>query len=112
MPCSVCGHKTRRGRSLCYRHGGSGGPSRARAKKAPTIPVAVAASDAQALVLEALSKFEDALFAQAASKGVSDSLEKQFDRYQKLKALALQGVDGEATAAMRLALIDVIKLVF
>jgi hypothetical protein len=77
-------------------------------------PVFGAKPDATALAAEALAKIEDLLVVKAAANGVSKELEKEFEKYQKLKALALgRGTTaGEASTAMRMTLISAIKLVF
>ncbi len=65
--------------------------------------------------LNALVALEDALVTMAAqsTNGVGAELEKHFDRYQKVKAIALRpGTPGEERAALRLALIEAVKLVF
>lgn len=65
--------------------------------------------------LHALNALEDALVTIAAqsSNGVSAELEKRFHRYQAIKALALRpSTAGEERAALRLCLIEAVKLVF
>jgi hypothetical protein len=63
--------------------------------------------------LAALAALEDALITIAATNGVNVALEKQFDKYQKLKAVALRpGTSGEELAFLRAALIEAVKLVF
>jgi hypothetical protein len=89
------------------------GPSRTRGTRsgpAFSAPKPTAAT----VTVEALAKLEDALVVVAAERGVTPQLEKQFERYQKLKAHALgRGTTGpEAQTAMRLALIEAVKLVF
>lgn len=61
----------------------------------------------------ALLAVETALVLRAKQEGITDSLEKQFARYAKVKAVALRpGTPGEERAAVRRALIDAVNLVF
>jgi hypothetical protein len=104
------------------------GPRRPRAPRAPHRPttrkVFASGPTAADLKLEALAKIEDAL---AAALGEATTItpeqEKAFDRYQKIKALALGklqslqlGTPGttpaEANTALRTAIIDAVKLAF
>jgi hypothetical protein len=71
--------------------------------------------------LQALAKLEDALVLRLGQKGhtITDDQRKAFDRYQKVKALALGGIKStnettrnEALLAMRMAAVDAVKLVF
>jgi hypothetical protein len=94
-------------------------PRTPRAPRAPGRPkrgqaFATPKPNRQALALEALSKFEDLLVVTASENGVTAQLEKQFERYQKVKALAIGAgtTAPEALAAMRLALIEAVKLCF
>lgn len=77
------------------------------------IPPAAVARKSGELLLEALAKLEDALVAAADEKGVGPELEKQFERYQKVKALALHPMtgDNEKRAAMRTALVEALRMV-
>lgn len=64
--------------------------------------------------LAALAALENALIVKAKVFGVTDEMEVQFSRYQKLKALALNegAFDNEAKIAFRRSLITAINLVF
>ena len=74
--------------------------------------------DPVALSIQALATLEDALVAKLACTVITDSAERAFARYQKVKALALGGLRStcpetvaEATSALRFAAIEAIKLV-
>lgn len=77
------------------------------------IPPAAVAKPATVLLMEALATLEDALVAKAADSGLTAELEKQFEQYQKVKALALHPHTGdmEKRAAMRAALVAAIRMV-
>lgn len=63
--------------------------------------------------LYAMVALETALVSKARESGITDPMRKEFARYQKVKALALGGMtDGETRAAVRLALLELVKLVF
>jgi hypothetical protein len=95
-----------------------GAPRRARAAQGARPPKGVAFAPAPShrdLLLVALSATEDALMARLQKPGaVTADARKAFDRYTKLKALALGAgtPDNEAYAALRMACIEVMKLAF
>lgn len=61
----------------------------------------------------ALNALENALVANAKVVGVTPEVDKAFVRYNKIKSLALGAkTDGEMNAALRHAMIDLVKLVF
>lgn len=65
--------------------------------------------------LKALGLLEDALIERAMEPSfkMTDDLEKQWARYNKIKALALQpGTTAEGRVALKTALVKVIDLVF
>lgn len=63
--------------------------------------------------LYAMNALENAIIARATEVGITADVTKAFTRYQKIKALALGAkTDGEARAALRASLIDLIKLTF
>lgn len=57
---------------------------------------------------------ENALVVRAKKDGITPEMDKAFQRYQKLKALALNAgaFDNEAKSALRLSFTEIIKLVF
>jgi hypothetical protein len=61
--------------------------------------------------LFALAVLEDALVAKARV-GTTPDMDRAFVKYQKIKALALRGVGGEADVALRMALLELVRLVF
>lgn len=64
-------------------------------------------------VLFALSAMENALVAKAQKSGITQEMEKGFARYNKIKSLFLGAkTDGETRAALRAAVIDLVKLTF
>lgn len=64
-------------------------------------------------VLHALAAMENALVITATKKGITPDMRDGFAKYQKLKALALQSnVAGEASTALRMAVIQLVKTVF
>lgn len=82
-------------------------------------PVDISKLSAADAALVAMESMENALVAKAKeeakkNKGVlPQEMEKAFARYQKVKALALGGqTSGELRAALRLALIELVKMVF
>ena len=117
MRCSQCGGRAK-GRVCAHCRKGKRTttytpPSAAVVDPGNAFASIPAAADPQTMTLHALVALEDALTAQAAVVGVSDELEKRFERYQKLKSLALRaGTESEARTAMRMTLIEVVKLVF
>lgn len=64
--------------------------------------------------LFALNALENALVSNASKYGVTDEMNRAFARYQKCKALAIgRGTTAnEAKTAMRMALIDIVKLLW
>jgi len=70
-------------------------------------------SDPRALAFEALAKLEEALVAKAKKTGITPEMNSAFERYQKIKARALQpGTISEGDVALRLGTVELIKLVF
>jgi hypothetical protein len=56
---------------------------------------------------------ENALVIASKSIDITPSIEKAFDRYNKLKAMAMRpGSENEGNMAARMAIIDLVKLVF
>jgi hypothetical protein len=89
---------------------GSTGPTKTTTKKAA---FATPKLDARTVAFEALAKLEDALVARATESGITPEAAAAFEKYQKLKALALQpGTTHEGRTALRLATIELVKLVF
>lgn len=73
-------------------------------------PATLSPEDAQ---LFAMSALENALVARAKKTGITDDMRKAFLRYQKIKALALGAkTAGEEQSALRMAMIDLVKMVF
>ena len=67
---------------------------------------------AQEAALAALAALEHAVIVRASETGAAD-LERAWDRLQKCKALALRpGTQMEGRAALRVALVEAVKLVF
>lgn len=65
-----------------------------------------------ALVLNALAAME-AVIIEVATKNITPEAEKQWEKYQKVKALALNaGTKGEEYSAMKQALVLAVKLAF
>ena len=71
------------------------------------------------LQVQALAKLEDALVMTAQEKGITAATEAAFTKYQKLKTMALAqsptsnlALRNEANVAMRMALIEIIKIAF
>jgi Winged helix-turn-helix DNA-binding len=63
--------------------------------------------------LFAMNALENALVTQARETGITFEMEKSFATYNKVKALALGALTpGEETAAMRQALLGLVRLVF
>lgn len=61
----------------------------------------------------AMLALENALVVVAKSKGITPEMEKAFDRYNKLKAMAMRpGSKNEGEMAARQAILDVVKVVF
>lgn len=64
--------------------------------------------------LKAMSLLEDALIERAShpSFKLTDDIERQWARYSKLKAVAMQpGSDQEGRQALKMAIVEVVKLV-
>ena len=73
--------------------------------------------DRRQLLLVALASLEDAFVVKLAETGISPEVRKSYDRYQKLKALALGATTNAATvteayAALRMSVIEMLKLSF
>ena len=63
--------------------------------------------------LKALDALEEAIQAAAHVHGVSDELEKEWERYEKLKGLGLRaGSSNEERLALRNALLGLVKMSF
>lgn len=63
--------------------------------------------------MDALLALENALVLRAKTVGITEEMEKSFDRYNKLKGMALRpGSDNEGRQAMKLATVELVKLVF
>jgi hypothetical protein len=63
--------------------------------------------------MKALVHLENALVLRAKTQGITPEMEKSFDRYNKLKGMALRpGSDNEGRQAMKLATVELVKLVF
>lgn len=80
---------------------------------------ATALPTAAELQVQALAKLEDALVMTAQEKGITAATEAAFAKYTKLKAVALASVTSgnmalrnEANVAMKLALIEIVKVTF
>lgn len=68
--------------------------------------------NARTLTFEALAKLEDALVARATERGITPDMATAFERFQKIKARALQpGTPAEGDTALRMGLIELVKLV-
>jgi len=72
---------------------------------------------AKDLKLVALAALEDAMVVKLRDTGVTPEARKAFERYQKLKALALGPVtspamQNEADSALRMATVELVKLAF
>ena len=64
-------------------------------------------------LLQALDALEETVQVAAQVNGVSDELERQWARYEKLKALGLQpGTTHEGRLAMKSALVELVKMAF
>ncbi len=71
------------------------------------------AENANTLATKALVALEDAVLRAAEEKGITPEAERRWERYQKIKALALApGCPGEAAAALRAALVEAVRLAF
>lgn len=63
--------------------------------------------------LKALDALEEAVQAAAQVNGVSDELEKEWTRYEKLKSSGMRpGSLQEEKTAMRIAILSIVKLAF
>jgi len=63
--------------------------------------------------MTAMLALENALVVVAKNKGITPEMEKAFDRYNKLKGMAMRpGSQNEGEIAARLAIIEVVKAVF
>ena len=103
--------------NACYRQAqraGNAPPPRRRRHRGPHVaPATVLFPTPEKLAADALVGMEAALSAFAARKGITPALAAQFERYQKVKALALGvGNPNEQRVALRMALIDAVKMVF
>lgn len=77
---------------------------------APVDPATLNATDA---AFYALGMLENALVARAKESGITVEMERSFLRYQKIKARALGTTfEGEMKVAVRLATIELVKLIF
>jgi hypothetical protein len=105
--CVVCKTAFNRGDRIVYReaiHDQCHRGGFAAIPQAPTI---------EFTRLNALSALEEAIQVAATVNGVTDDMEKLWERYEKLKAVALRpGSPNEERMSFRLALIDAIKLAF
>jgi hypothetical protein len=73
--------------------------------------------DRRSMLLLALANLEDAFVVKLAESGISPDTRKSYERYQKLKALALgpsvnTATQTEAYAALRQSVIELLKLAF
>lgn len=79
---------------------------------APVASAPVLPKTPQEAVNAAMLALENAMVVKAKTSGITDEMEKAFTRYQKLKAMAMRpGSDQEGKTALRLSLIDLIKIV-
>jgi hypothetical protein len=63
--------------------------------------------------LETLVLLEETIVLAAKRNGVTDDMQKQFDKYEKLKAMALKpGSTGEERTAFRMAVLEAVKMAF
>lgn len=63
--------------------------------------------------LDALLGMENALVVKARSSGITPEMDKAFQKYQKCKALGLHPqTDNEGRVAIRMAILELVKLVF
>ncbi len=84
-------------------------PSASRPRRAAFAPRV----DAKLAAFEALAKLEDALVAKATEQGITPEMGTAFERFQKIKARALApGTPGEGAVALRMATIELVKLVY
>ena len=78
------------------------------ATAAPTMP-----KTAGEAAMLALVHLENAMVMRAKSVGITPEMEKSFEKYTKLKGMALRpGSDNEGRQAMKLATVELVKLVF
>ena len=106
-------HRVRRFHSYCVPaniHVEATTPGAAPPRPAPP-PLPSTPAEAAAAAMVAL---ENALVVRAKKDGITPEMDKAFQRYQKLKALALNAgaFDNEAKSALRLSFTEIIKLVF
>jgi hypothetical protein len=94
---------------------GAGWGQAAKAGPAFTAPK----PDRRQLLLVALASLEDAFVVKLSETGISPEVRKSYDRYQKLKAMALaptatanSTTQTEAYAALRMSVIEMLKLSF
>jgi hypothetical protein len=79
---------------------------------APGAPAAMPRGEKEAQQFAMLA-LENAMGEKAKARNFPDDLDKAFQKYNKIKELALRpGTEGEGATAMRLALVEVIKAVF
>lgn len=105
------------GRSATTATGAPRAPRKTKMRGGPAFTTTLpTAADLQVI---ALAKLEDALVMTASEKGITAATEASFAKYQKLKTMALAqsatsnlALRNEANVAMRMALIEIIKIVF
>lgn len=130
MRCVSCGNRAKSSYcSGCRRAGrangsfGSSGRPFAPPPPRPTVNTDPAtafsdiplAADPYEMTLQALVALEDALKAQAEANGVSAEMASMFARYSKLKQRALRPLtelDHEARLALKMTLVEAVKMVF
>lgn len=79
---------------------------------APAATAPVLPKTPQEAINAAMLALENAMVVKAKTNGITDEMEKQFTRYQKLKAMAMRpGSTQEGQTALRLAVIDLIKII-
>jgi len=107
-PRAPRGFRGRAGRSAAFRAQAKSGPAFSTPKP-----------NRRDVLLTALASLEDAFVVKLSEVGVTDDARKSYDRYQKLKALALgagananAATQNEAYAALRLSVIEMLKLSF
>lgn len=115
--CNGCGSRFEKGEDITYVrhrirrfHTATCVPANAGAAPSatPTVPKnPIEAAHAAMLALE------NALVSKAKAVGITPEIEKSFDRYQKLKSMALRpGSEQEGKTALRQAIVDIVKMVF
>src|SRR5690606_8223500 len=115
--CNGCGARFNKGDDITY--------VRTRPRRyhtATCVPQHVGKPDAAAVprpsnpieaAHAAMLALEDALVMKAKTGGITPEIERAFEKYQKLKAMALRpGTDQEGKTALRLSMVELIKMVF